>query len=164
MLVGIIADTHNDIEATERALTVLRERGIEVVIHAGDITSPRMLQYLQGFDCYVVLGNGDMIDSDDINEKASSLGMRPVKDRIEFVIDSKKFVVFHGNDVPMYRKAVASGEYDYIIKGHTHEFENYILNGARIINPGSVYGHDESSIVILDTESDKVEKIRLDEI
>jgi len=72
--------------------------------------------------------------------------------------------VFHGHDVPMYREAVASGKYNYIIKGHTHNFENYISNGCRIINPGAVYGHDESSIAILDVEADKVEKINLEEI
>ena len=64
----------------------------------------------------------------------------------------------------MYRDAVASGKYNYIIKGHTHHFENYVANDCRIINPGAVYGHDESSIAILDIETGKVEKIDLEEI
>jgi len=64
----------------------------------------------------------------------------------------------------MYRRALASGKYDYVIKGHTHYFENYVSKGCRIINPGAVYGHDESSVVILDIEADRVEKISLDEI
>jgi len=72
-------------------------------------------------------------------------------------------MVFHGNNVPLYRQAVASGKFNYIIKGHTHYFENYVSNDVRIINPGAVYRHDESSIVILDVEADKVEKIDLDE-
>ncbi|HNX24307.1 MAG TPA: metallophosphoesterase family protein [Spirochaetota bacterium] len=164
MLIGIFSDTHNDIEEMQKAISIFREKNVKILIHAGDITSPRMLEYLKDFDCYVVLGNGDLIDSEDINLKAASLGMRPVEDKIEFECGGKNFLVFHGHNVPMYREAVASGKYNYIIKGHTHHFENYISNGCRIINPGAVYGHDESSIAILDTDADKVEKIDLEEI
>jgi putative phosphoesterase len=164
MLLGIMADTHNDVEATARAVELFRERGITVIAHAGDITSPKMLEFLKGFTCYIVLGNGDLIDADDIKAKAASLGFNPVESMIEFTLDGKAFVIFHGNDVPMYRKALASGKYNYIIKGHTHFYENYVSNECRIINPGAVYGHDESSVVILDIETDRAEKISLDEI
>lgn len=159
-----MADTHNDVEAMKRAISIFNGRNIKIIVHAGDITSPRMLNYLKGFDCYIVLGNGDIIDSEEIDMKVQSLGMRSVDTSVEFVCDGKNFMVFHGDNVPMYRAAVASGKYNYIIKGHTHHFENYISNECRIINPGAVYGHDESSIAILDTDSDKVEKISLEEI
>jgi putative phosphoesterase len=164
MLIGLLSDTHNDIEATKRAIAIFQSRGIKTIIHAGDITSPRMLQYLKDFECYIVLGNGDLIDSEEIDVKANELGMKSVDLKSEFELAGKKFFVFHGHDVPMYREAVASEKYNYIIKGHTHNFENYISNGCRIINPGAVYGHDESSIAILDVEADKVEKIDLEEI
>jgi len=164
MLIGLMSDTHNDIEATKRAIAIFQSRGIKTIIHAGDITSPRMLQYLKDFVCYIVLGNGDLIDSEEIDVKANELGMKSVDLKSEFELAGKNFLVFHGHDVPMYREAVASGKYNYIIKGHTHNFENYISNGCRIINPGAVYGHDESSIAILDVEADKVEKINLEEI
>jgi len=164
MLIGIMSDTHNDVDATVTAISIFRERGIKTIIHAGDITSPRMLEYLKDFECYIVLGNGDIIDSDDINAKASSLGIGHVGEKVEFECCGKSFIVFHGHDVPMYRQAVSSGKYNFIIKGHTHHFENYISNECRIINPGAVYGHDESSIAILDVEADRVEKISLEEI
>ena len=159
-----MSDTHNDIEATKKAISILHEKNIKVLIHAGDITSPRMLEYLKDFDSYVVLGNGDIIDSEEIDMKAQSLGMRSVDTSVEFELCGKSFLVFHGHNVPMYREAVASGKYNYIIKGHTHHYENYVSNECRIINPGAVYGHDESSIAILDIEADKVEKIDLEEI
>ncbi len=164
MLLGIMSDTHNDVEATEKAIALFRERGITVIAHAGDITSPRMLEFLKGFTCYIVLGNGDLIDAEDIKAKAAALGFHPVEEKLEFELDGKKFVIFHGNNVPMFREALASGEYNYLIKGHTHFFENYVSNECRIINPGAVYGHDESSVVILDIGADRVEKISLDEI
>jgi len=161
MLIGLISDTHNDVELIRKAVGIFRERDIKILVHAGDITSFRMLDYLKDFDCYIVLGNGDEIDKEDINAKAAALKIRPVASKIEFECEGKKFLVFHGHDVPLYRAAVSSGKYDYIIKGHTHYFENYVSNDCRIINPGAVYAHDESSIAILDIEADKVEKIVL---
>jgi len=101
MLLGIISDTHNDIDSLEIALSIFREKGIKTLAHAGDITSPRMLEYMSEFDCYIVLGNGDLIDTDVINWKASVLGMRPVAEKIEFELSGKKFIMFHGNNVPM---------------------------------------------------------------
>ena len=164
MLIGLIADTHNDVDLIKKAVGIFHERDIKILVHAGDITSFRMLDYLKDFDCYIVLGNGDEIDREDINAKAAALKIRPVASKIEFECEGKKFLVFHGHDVPLYRAAVSSGRYDYIIKGHTHYFENYVSNDCRIINPGAVYAHDESSIAILDIETDKVEKIVLNGI
>ena len=164
MLVGIISDTHNDIEATEKALKIMVERNVEALVHAGDITSPRMLEFFKGFDCYIVLGNGDLIDRDDIRKMALELGMRPAEEKAEFSLGGKRFALFHGHNVPLFRDAVSSGNFDYIIKGHTHFFENYVTNNCRIINPGALYRRDESSFVILDIESDKVEKIIIDDL
>ena len=158
-----MSDTHNDVDYIQKAVDIFKERDIKILVHAGDITSFRMLDYLKDFDCYIVLGNGDEIDRDDINAKAASLNIRSVESNIEFECGGKKFLVFHGHNVPMYRTAVASGKYDYIIKGHTHYFENYISNDCRIINPGAVYAHDESSIAILDIATDRVEKIVLND-
>ena len=161
MLIGLMSDTHNDVYFIEKAVEIFKERGIKILVHAGDITSFRMLDYLKDFNCYIALGNGDEIDREDINAKAASLNIRPVEKSIEFECSGKIFLVFHGHDVPLYRAAIASGRYDYIIKGHTHYFENYTSNDCRIINPGAVYAHDESSIAILDIETDRVEKIVL---
>ncbi len=70
MVIGLIADTHNDIEATGKALSVFTERGITEIVHAGDITSPNMLDYFKDFRCHIVLGNGDIIDRVELNKKA----------------------------------------------------------------------------------------------
>jgi putative phosphoesterase len=124
MLIGLMSDTHNDVDFILKAIDIFKEKDIKILVHAGDITSFRMLDYLKDFDCYIVLGNGDEIDREDINARAASLNIRPVERSIEFECAGKKFLVFHGHDVPLYRSAISSGKYDYIIKGHTHYFEN----------------------------------------
>lgn len=162
MKIGIIADTHNNIALTRKAVSILKEGKVSMVVHAGDITSPKMLKLFEGLKCRFVLGNGD-IDVEDLNKESHRMGFGVIENFCTFEADNKKFIVFHGNDVPLFREAVSSGKYDYIIKGHTHFFENYISNNARVINPGSLYGADTFSIAILDSESDRVEMIKLGE-
>jgi putative phosphoesterase len=150
MIIGIISDTHNDMEMTRRAVDIFRERGVDMVIHAGDITSPKMLQLFSGLDARFVLGNEDL-DVDFLNEEAARLGFGPIGTVCRLEAGGKRIIVFHGNDVPLFREAVASRSYDYIIKGHTHFFENYISNRVRVINPGALYRSDDYSVAILDT-------------
>jgi uncharacterized protein len=161
MMIGIISDTHNTIERAKLAVEIFKNRGVELVIHAGDLTSPKMLEIFMDFKCKFVLGNCD-IDRDDINKKSQSCGFGCAETYCDFEAGGKKFFVLHGNDVPMFRKAANSGNYDYIIKGHTHVFENYLHDKTRVINPGTIYGDKDHTIVILDTDSDYVEHVSLD--
>jgi uncharacterized protein len=161
MKIGLISDTHNDIEMIEHAIKVFRDRDVDMIIHAGDLTSASLIPLFKDIPCKFVLGNCD-IDVDQINSVAGELGFGCVDSYCEFTSDDKKFIVFHGNDVPLFRKAVSSGKYDYIIKGHTHMFENYTSDKTRVINPGSLYRSEEHTVAILDTENDRVEKIRIE--
>lgn len=161
MIIGLISDTHNNVELTNKAVEVFKERGVEFVIHSGDLTSPRILDMFSDFKCRAVLGNGDL-DCKEINEKAEALGFSCLENYCSFEVDGKKFIVFHGNNVAMYREAVASGEYDYIIKGHTHMFEDYKANKSRIINPGALYAADEYTIAVLNTADDRLEMIKIE--
>ncbi len=162
MKIGIISDTHNNIEMAEKAIKIFVSKKADMIVHAGDLTSPKMLELFKNQKCRFVLGNGD-IDVEFINKKSQELGFGEVNPFCEMDIDGKKIFVFHGNDVALFRNVVASGKYNYIIKGHTHSFENYVLNNTRVINPGTLFGKDEHTIAILDTKTDRVEMIRIAE-
>jgi uncharacterized protein len=163
MKIGILSDTHNNIEMTSKALSVFKDQGVSMIIHGGDITSPRILDLFKDMqcECKFVLGNSD-IDSDVLNERSKKLGLCSIGETCDFTVEGKRFLVFHGDNVAFFRKAVASGEYDYIIKGHTHFFENYVSHRTRIINPGSLFGDEEHTAAILDPGSDRVEKIKIE--
>jgi len=161
MKIGIVSDTHNNIEIAEKAIKILKQSNVDMVVHAGDITSPKMLRLFKDFRCKFVLGNGD-IDDEALNNEAAKLGFGTIESSCTIEAAGKKIIVFHGNDVPQFRAAMASGEYDYVIKGHTHMFENYLSGTTRVINPGALYGADVFSIAILDPETGKVERIVID--
>jgi len=160
MKIGIISDTHNNIKLTEKALSIFKENNVDIVVHAGDITSRRMLSLFKDIKSKFVLGNGD-IDVEELNAESEKLGFGSIEKECLLEIDGKSVLIFHGDNVRMFRDAVASGNFDYIIKGHTHFYENYTSNKTRIINPGALYGSDEYSIAILDTLIDRVEMHRV---
>ncbi len=158
MKIGLIADTHNETELTKKALDIFKQRDISYILHAGDLTSPAMIALFEGFRCNFVLGNGDL-DVELLNKETEKFGFGPIKKYLKIKLGDKKIMLFHGDDVPLYRESVACNEFDYIIKGHTHMFENYSKENCKIINPGSIYRGLECTVAILDTETDKVEKI-----
>ncbi len=161
MLIGILSDTHDNAEMTVKALEFFIKRNIKFIIHAGDLTSPSMLKYFKHFKCMFTLGNCDLERSSELNSQCKNMGLPEFKESHEFEADGKTFKVFHGNNVPAFREAVNSEKFNYIIKGHTHFFEDYRKNKSHIINPGSLAHGDETTIAILDTESDKVERVDL---
>jgi uncharacterized protein len=161
MKIGIVSDTHNNIEIAEKAIKIFKKSNVDLVVHAGDITSSKMLRLFKDFRCKFVLGNGD-IDDEALNAEAAKLGFGTIEPSCSIEAGGKKIIVFHGNDVPLFRAAMASGEYDYVIKGHTHMFENYVAGTTRVINPGALYGADMFTIAILDTETGRIERIVID--
>jgi uncharacterized protein len=160
MKIGIISDTHDNLEITKKAISIFRDKKVDIVVHAGDFTSPEIIDLFKDFNCRFVIGNADT-DIDGLNKECDNLGLDCMGESCEFDAQGKKILVLHGFVVSIFRDAVASGKYDYIIKGHTHYFEDYMRNKTRIINPGSLYRSEENSIAVLDTESDKLEKIVL---
>ena len=160
MKIGIISDTHNNIEMTKKAVELFKSRKVDIVIHVGDFTSPEMIDLFEGLLCRFVLGNCDM-DVEKINERALHLGFGDVRKSCDIEIDNKRFFVMHGNNAIKIKEAIASGDYDYILKGHTHSFENYISNNTRVINPGAIDNTKEHSMAILETRDDSVEKITI---
>ena len=160
MKIGIISDTHDNLELTKKACDIFRDKMVDVIIHAGDFTTPEIIRLFKEFNCRFVAGNADS-DIDILNTECKNSGMECLNESCEIDAGGKKILVIHGSVVPVFREAVASGKYDYIIKGHTHYFEDYVRNNVRVINPGSLSRSDEYSIAILDTLTNELERIVL---
>ena len=43
MNIGIISDTHDDVEYTNKAIDIFEKKDVKVILHAGDIISPAMI-------------------------------------------------------------------------------------------------------------------------
>ena len=157
---GLISDSHDHIENIRKAAEIFREREVELVIHAGDYTSPPALKVLAGLKTAGVLGNndGETLGIAKVFEKSGGLFKG---DFLKLDIEGKTIAVYHGT-IPEIREALGRcGLYHAVISGHTHKMENYLEGETRMLNPGSAHGFDkEASIMIFDTLSDEVEVIK----
>jgi len=74
---------------------------------------------------------------------------------LEFTLDGKRFFVIHGNFAEPLNRVLASGDYDYILRGHSHLFEDLRVGRTRLINPGALGDWlKPHSFAVLDVEED----------
>ena len=134
----IISDTHDNILSIRRALNLMASNPPSLVVHCGDISSAAALAEFAGLPMRLVFGNCDH-DRRSLNREAAKLGFEEIADILRFTQSGSKFFVSHGSDSSILREAVRSGEYDFVLTGHSHERCDMLEGGTRIINPGALY-------------------------
>lgn len=159
MLVGIISDTHDNMEQIKKAVDLFNEKGVDHVIHAGDFTSPFTFRLLKNLKAEFtgIYGNND---GDKLLLQKMSAG-RVFRQPHIFELEGKRTVLIHEHHIA---DALAdSGHYDIVIYGHTHKAEIKKKKDTLVINPGEagswLYG--KSTVAILDSTTMKAEIISL---
>ena len=120
-LIGLISDTHGLIRP--QALAALK--GVDLIIHAGDIGKPEVLQALETIAPLVAIkGNIDNdLWADSLPEtKALKIGAAHL-----YVIHNVKELNF----------APASRGFQVVISGHSHKPSVVTQDGVLFVNPGS---------------------------
>jgi len=159
MLLGIIADTHDNLTMTRKAVELFNDRKVDYMIHAGDFMSPFTLKLFSELKCRYagVFGNNDG-DKLLLQERSEgSIKNQPLM----LTLDNKKIVVVHEHQAV---NALAdSGHFDLVIYGHTHEPLVKKVNTSLLINPGEVCGwlYGKPTAVLLDLNRMEAEIIGL---
>ena len=118
MKLGIISDTHDLLR--QEVLSALA--GVDVILHAGDISSQKTLDQLRNVaPVYVVRGNADKEWAEDLPQF------------LDFMLeDFHVFMTHKKKDLP---KDLSS--YDLVVIGHSHQYSETQQGKTLIINPGS---------------------------
>jgi len=146
---GVIADTHvpdRRPDLDPQILSIFLQAKVQTILHAGDISSPRVLDQLsQVAPVLAVRGNRDLFQ----------LGRLPYTrflkyDNVPVVLTHghggwakyirEKFqFTFHGYDEERYKKKLLAAfpRAQVIIFGHTHYALNVWVGKTLILNPGS---------------------------
>ena len=147
MKIGIISDTHKKVRRAKKAIDMLLDNGVELIIHAGDICKEEILEYLEEVlvPYVAVLGNND--------GKLVKLTQKYnlFKEPHYFSIDNLKIKLMH---LPWF----LSSDADIIIFGHTHKFYLECSSSGKLyINPGEVCARNKpiSEAAILEIYNDK---------
>lgn len=169
MLVGVISDTHDNLPNIEKAIKVLNEKKVDLVIHCGDYVAPFVIKKLSELKARLVgvFGNNDG-DKKLLLDFANKYGFEIHNAPLEYKLDGLNALILHGFSgmnvtLKIVESIAAKGIYDVIFYGHTHKKDYRIINNTIVINPGEVFGMltGKATIVIFDTSTKKVEFIEL---
>ncbi|MCC6904254.1 MAG: metallophosphoesterase family protein [Anaerolineae bacterium] len=165
MKVGVIADTHNHIENTRRALNILKARGVERIIHCGDITTPKVIDLFAGTQATFVFGNMDQGHAELMESAKHLMGVGSMGYLYTADWDGVRLAVCHGNDGEKLEELIQCGLYRYVFHGHTHRRRDERIGTTRVVNPGAVGGkrHEPRSICVVDFATDQLSFIEIPE-
>jgi putative phosphoesterase len=156
VLIGILSDTHDRVEAMRAGMSALQSRGAEYFIHCGDVGGQGVLDLLAGLPSAVVWGNNDY-DVEDLTQYATKLGVGIFGHFASLILAGKKIAVTHGDDFRLMSRLESGKQYDYLFHGHTHAARDQRMGTLRIINPGALYRTSRKSVALLDLSNDKLE-------
>jgi uncharacterized protein len=169
MKIGIISDTHDDIENVQRAIDLFGREEVKLIIHAGDFVFPGIIDEFKNLknkqpDISIigVLGNNDgekLVLLKKFNEMSGILE----GEFIDTVIDGFRFGIYHGTNSSLTEATIQSGIYDVFIHGHTHKIREKKIGKTLVLNPGTAHKKikstssvfEEGGIMIFDTGINK---------
>lgn len=158
MHIGVVSDTHDDLERTRDAIETFESMGVEAVVHCGDVIAPFTAELFDAaFDFYAVCGNNDGEWA--LSETISSFGTY-CGEFGKLTLDETDIAVYHGTSEPIVDALLACGSYEYVCRGHTHERVLETCGDTVHLNPGGlpIPGKDNNFfIATIDTVSDTVE-------
>ncbi|MFB6245401.1 MAG: metallophosphoesterase [Candidatus Nanohaloarchaea archaeon] len=157
MKIGIVSDTHDNIEKAEAAADFFGEEEVGIVVHCGDMVAPFTAELFdRGFEFHAVRGNND--GEWNLREAVEGFGVFH-GEVAELEFEGSSIAFYHGTEETIV-DGLASRDYDYVFRGHTHEKSIRELDGSIIVNPGGIRlpGQDEEfHVAVLDLKTGEVE-------
>ena len=157
MLLGLCTDTHDNLGVARGAVDTFESAGVDAIVHCGDVVAPfTAAEFDVGIDFHAVYGNndGEPALADAVGEFGIHHG-----ESAHLTFDGVDVAVYHGTSEQLVDALIGCGEYDYVVRGHTHERTHEERNGTVHVNPGGLPfpGVDDTyHVATLDTESGEV--------
>ncbi len=160
-MIGILADSHDNLTAVRRAVSLFRDCGCKLIIHAGDFVAPFAARELEKAGCPVraVFGN---CDGERRGLEAVLGPPNEIRDEpFSFKYSGKTFLLIHRHE--RLESLLAEHSPGVLIYGHTHKMDIRKATGTLIINPGEAGGwlSGRSTAVLLDSVSWQAEILSL---
>jgi uncharacterized protein len=156
MLLALLSDTHDNARTTQAALALLQPYHPAAYLHAGDLVDPAMLDHFAGLtQFHFVFGNNEF-DHATLRAVALSLSLHCHGELADLTFAGKRLAMLHGNDDALFSRLVHSGNYAYLIHGHTHARHDIRVGNTRIISPGALHRAKHKSVALLDVTTDEL--------
>jgi putative phosphoesterase len=154
--IGVLSDTHDNLDKVRAAVKVFNRLGVEKVLHCGDFVAQFVLGEMGRLEMPLVgvYGNCDG-DRPALERRAREFGFDLEHGPFRLTVGGRRFVMSH-------EPFANIAECDYYVHGHTHHLRHE-GTAPVIVNPGEACGWltTRSTVAMIDTESDRVDFIDL---
>jgi len=160
MRVGIISDTHGQVDFTRPAVRMLESLDVERLLHCGDIGSPEVVELLSRWPTDFVFGNCD-VEQRLLRTAIERAGHVCHGEFANLTIEGVRIALLHSHDRRLFAASIGSGRYDTVCYGHTHIAAVEKRGDTLLVNPGAVYRANPHSIAILELPENKATIVEL---
>jgi len=165
MLIGILADTHDNVVRTREEVALFTRARVGLMLHAGDVIAPFMIETLADLAIPLigVFGNND-------GDRELLVKMCTRHPHIMFKGSFARLeagglsvALIHGTDRDLLDALISGGTFDLVVCGHTHRPEVREQGRTLVVNPGEVCGYlsGRSTVAIADTARHSAEILDL---
>ena len=163
MKIGVIADSHENMDLIRKAVDVFNEQEVDLVCHCGDVISPITAKEFANLEASFVgvFGNNDG-ERHFLRKKFKEIGSFH-EEPYEFKVDEKVIQLMHR---PLNIDAlVDAGRIDFVFYGNTHSVDIRQDTKPVVVNPGEsgAWLTGKGTVAIVDTEK-KEEPVELIEL
>ncbi|MFQ3592392.1 MAG: YfcE family phosphodiesterase [Gemmataceae bacterium] len=156
MKLGILSDTHDQLDAVNRALRMLRAEGVELLLHCGDIESPETVCLFAGWPVHFVYGNCDR-DRPGLAHAMQAIGATNHQRYGHLECEGHLLGWVHGDDRTLLHDLIVSGAYDFVFHGHTHQAGEQKQGKTQVINPGAFTRVSQKTVLVMELPERKRE-------
>jgi len=163
MRIGLLADAHDRVPAIAALVAQMAERGVGMIMHAGDYCSPFSLAPLEDAHMSLagVFGRNDGDKQGLIARAASGFGVELYESPHSFEVGGKRILLVHDIGEVQQRSLEA---HEVVVHGCMHQVEMKTRGNTLLVNPGEACGwvYGTPTAGILDLGTLEVEFLSLD--
>jgi putative phosphoesterase len=166
--IGIISDTHDDIESTEKAIDIFNSNETQHVFHAGDFIFPGIIALFKRLNSktrfFGVRGNNDGELLGIVQQFNKLDNATYLNDFGKLTIENRKIGIYHGTNNVLVNTLIESQLFEVLIFGHTHISIKEKIGKTLVLNPGSanrklvnkdINQENKSFVIILQLEDNE---------
>jgi putative phosphoesterase len=137
MKIGVLSDTHLH-QVTEEFVEIYNHylSDMDLVLHAGDVVSPDVIDFLSAKDFHGVCGNMDLEAVKQLLPEKKILNSAGYK--IGLIHGWGQSDDLEDRILPLFHNV------DIIVYGHSHIASNHVKDGILFFNPGTATGYSAS--------------------
>ena len=152
MLIGVISDSHGQVEFTKAGLREFEKAGTERVLHCGDIGTADIVSLFTDWPTHFVFGNIDR-DREGLRAAIDAAGQTCHDEFGSVRWDGRDIAFLHGDDDWLLHDTIASGRWDLVCHGHTHVPKHESCGRTLVLNPGAVYRAKPHTVAVVELPS-----------